>query len=938
MDKGAHYFKCDFQVHTPRDRNWSGSACIAPDERKAYAEKLIRACRIKGIDAIAITDHHDFVFFPYIKRAAETELTDDGTLVDLYKKIVVYPAVELTLASPPCQALLILDSAFPEDLLTSVLTSLAIHPNGDDQSKTAETVPIPQTVAGNFKELYDKLNALVYLRNHFIIFPHVADKGHKTLLRSGFADFYKSMPCVGGYLDGSITALGVGNLSIINGKDRNYGFKAIAVIQTSDNRKETHDDLGTFCTWIKWAEPTAEALRQACLASESRIAQSIPVLPSIHITSIDVSNSKFLGQVYLELNPQYNALIGGRGTGKSTILEYLRWGLCDQFPNTAEEDEELPRYQEKRKKLIEKTLLPFDSTVQISFVKNDIPHVLRRKAKTNEILLKIGLGEFELCSEDNARNLLPIQAYSQKQLSSVGVSNDELKRLIYSPIRQTLAEYNSKFEKLRADIRGCYELRLRKRSMHTEIERNELELKSLMEQIEGLRKELTGISDEDKIIIASHGQYDSFEQLVDGWASELGATRESILSLINELDMFPTPVPVEIKLPDPEKEVISQIYKEVNKIYTESKSALKSLEENFDINKESLAKYRNLLNSWNVVIKEHKQKYETAKQKSSAHEATLTRMQKVEERIREIVKALSEKKQSILKAGEPEAKFTALKKQWSAAHKERADLLERQCVELGVLSDNNLKASLGRGVGTGQVEESLKKIVSGANVRKDKIENLCGRISDSSDAIQVWHKILAELEDLAVTDIIKNPGAVLPETPILSSLGFTINDLRRISEKINVENWIDLFLVQLEDLPLFQYRTREGEYIEFSDASAGQQATALMHVLLNQEGPPLIIDQPEDDLDNQMVSEIATLVWQAKKNRQLIFTSHNANIVVNGDAELVACCDYKITGDQSKGEIKIQGAIDIDNIRAEITRVMEGGERAFKLRKEKYGF
>ena len=179
---------------------------------------------------------------------------------------------------------------------------------------------------------------------------------------------------------------------------------------------------------------------------------------------------------------------------------------------------------------------------------------------------------------------------------------------------------------------------------------------------------------------------------------------------------------------------------------------------------------------------------------------------------------------------------------------------------------------------------------------------------------------------------------ILPTTPILSSTEFTANDLRKMAEKVTSENWIDLFLAQLDDLPLFEYRTREGEYIEFTDASAGQQATALMHVLLNQEGPPLIIDQPEDDLDNQMVSNIATLIWEAKKKRQLMFTSHNANIVVNGDSELVVCCGYKVIGDQSKGEIKKAGAIDIEDIRTEITEVMEGEEEAFKLRQEKYGF
>ena len=50
----------------------------------------------------------------------------------------------------------------------------------------------------------------------------------------------------------------------------------------------------------------------------------------------------------------------------------------------------------------------------------------------------------------------------------------------------------------------------------------------------------------------------------------------------------------------------------------------------------------------------------------------------------------------------------------------------------------------------------------------------------------------------------KNPSAVLPITPILSTISFTANDLRKIAEKINSENWIDLFLVQLDDLPLFE--------------------------------------------------------------------------------------------------------------------------------------
>ena len=69
--------------------------------------------------------------------------------------------------------------------------------------------------------------------------------------------------------------------------------------------------------------------------------------------------------------------------------------------------------------------------------------------------------------------------------------------------------------------------------------------------------------------------------------------------------------------------------------------------------------------------------------------------------------------------------------------------------------------------------------------------------------------------------------------------------------------------------------------------------------LLKQSGPPLVIDQPEDDLDNQIIFEIVKRIWEAKTHRQLIVSSHNANLVVNGDAELVVWCNYRVAGDFS---------------------------------------
>jgi len=75
-----------------------------------------------------------------------------------------------------------------------------------------------------------------------------------------------------------------------------------------------------------------------------------------------------------------------------------------------------------------------------------------------------------------------------------------------------------------------------------------------------------------------------------------------------------------------------------------------------------------------------------------------------------------------------------------------------------------------------------------------------------------------------------------------------------------------------------------------------------------------------------------------KQRRQIIFASHNANLVVNGDAELVAWCGYRAMGDQSRGVIAGTGAIDMPDVREAIKKIMEGGEAAFRLRREKYGF
>ncbi|MCP8896726.1 hypothetical protein KYK29_17510 [Shinella daejeonensis] len=80
-DRGAHYHCCDFQVHSPRDLQWNGGNHVTEAERMAYAARLVEACREKGLNAIAVTDHHDMAFVPFVKRAALAETDANGALL-----------------------------------------------------------------------------------------------------------------------------------------------------------------------------------------------------------------------------------------------------------------------------------------------------------------------------------------------------------------------------------------------------------------------------------------------------------------------------------------------------------------------------------------------------------------------------------------------------------------------------------------------------------------------------------------------------------------------------------------------------------------------------------------------------------------------------------------------------------------------------------------
>ena len=123
--------------------------------------------------------------------------------------------------------------------------------------------------------------------------------------------------------------------------------------------------------------------------------------------------------------------------------------------------------------------------------------------------------------------------------------------------------------------------------------------------------------------------------------------------------------------------------------------------------------------------------------------------------------------------------------------------------------------------------------------------------------------------------------------------------------------------------------------------STGQKATAVLLLLLLESEAPLIVDQPEDDLDNRFITEgVVPRMREEKQRRQFIFATHNANLPVLGGAELIL--GLTAAGEAGAGQATIapehSGSIDTPSVRELVEDLLEGGKEAFETRRLRYGF
>ena len=166
---------------------------------------------------------------------------------------------------------------------------------------------------------------------------------------------------------------------------------------------------------------------------------------------------------------------------------------------------------------------------------------------------------------------------------------------------------------------------------------------------------------------------------------------------------------------------------------------------------------------------------------------------------------------------------------------------------------------------------------------------------------------------------------------ILTTMGkwVTKSALERCAFEDRPEIKVSKAVVMADESKTYQVR-------DFSILSLGQQQSILLSILLfSKSKTPLIIDQPEDNLDSEFIYKtLVRSLRSIKEHRQVIIVTHNANIAVLGDAELI----IPLRGASELSVIRDRGSIDTTETKDIVCTILEGSRKAFKRRQEVYGF
>lgn len=867
---GARWWKFDFHTHTPASVDFSARELEPEDWLKAFMEK--------EIDCVAITDHNSGEWIDTLQQ--ELKNIEDRE-PDWYRPLYLFPGIEIS-ADGGVHILAIFGCDKGKSHIDELIGAIDYQgTKGDSDGVTTKSVtkvvdeiakrggiPIPAHVDKEDTGLF-KLKGTTrqqILKNENI---YAMELGK---IESHIYQFYK---------------------------DKKFQWTEIT---GSDTHDFSHEDFGTF-TWIKMAKPSIVGLKLALIDGIASVNRDIHTDPNRRVKyfleELEICMAKHIGRsepLSCRFSPFLNAIIGGRGTGKSTLLEFMRLAL--------QRDQEIPDTLENESRQYfdvgGANLLIEDSKISLIYRKGEVRYRLNWSPNSDCPSLEAEKDDDTWKPFDGEiKSLLPVRIYSQKQIFELAKKPSALIEIIDEAPQVDAARIKIQ----NRDLVNRYK--------HIENERRELNDKIAEES--RLRGEFSDLTRQ-------------IEQIEKSGHREVMQRYRLRQQQLNELENLEKKwKEVRDHLFETQKNIVPSDFNK--QVFSENSDILSDLQETND-------EWRTIHNKLNDLAKEAESiltEWQTQKNTSDWMQALKTEMAQYNQLHSEL------EQQGI----DPD-RYPSLLTQ----HKDVQQ-------ELDLISKHQLRQ---------QVLEIKKKEVFEQIIekRRELTEN---RIKFLDSVLKGNQFVSIEVQPFGedwssvekrIRDILQCPDRFIPDFEDLKKiyrnggdkkiekLKERIESIRKREEfaknklfatrlqKLLPESMIDLSLWFPEDkLKITLLSTNNKTHKPLESGSPGEKAAALLAFILSYGDEPLLLDQPEDDLDNKLISNhIVRQLRKTKSNRQVIVVTHNANIVVNGDAEIVFPLDIVCT------ETRIQHAANIQEkkVRDAICDILEGGEKSFEKR------
>lgn len=859
FENGSEIVRVDFHLHTKADREFQYQG-----DENSYVNDYVDKLEAENIRVGIITNHNKFDVDEYkaIKRAAKR------------RDIFILPGVELSIkeGANGVHTLIVFN---PDEWLT----------NGQDHiSRVIDSLflGIDNPSNENTRCKDDLINAIKDLndlnKDYFMIFAHVEQK-------SGFWN-----ECEGGLIETLSHKEEFKQRVLAFQKVRTrdkaqnvcawMGYK-IANVEGSDPKQISEIGKGKQKTYVKIGAFSYNSIKYSLCDYENRVYSEIPQINHGYVTEMKCIGGKLEGQAFLPSH-ELNTLIGIRGSGKSSVLEVLRYGLSLEV---AEPDN---KYKTNLVKTvlgnggkIEITIIDkYKSKYKISRIKEEEPEIydvnnIRVPIHVNDIIsnpLYFGQKDLALTRAGYEMELLDkivgdaAVDVSREMRGVNALIVTYLKKYIeVSDIPNKIEELNSMNEEIQQRLKIFKENGIdEKLKKQTTCNGDLVKLSSIFNRLQVIRDSLSKSCEIDEID----------ELKLDNYITEYN--QDIIVKANEQVNKI---IHIIAKI-DKEVVILSDNVNVLGNIKEELKERIDSLKEEF-------AEIKREINDDTLDVDSYVQ-YQ--KQLAANNEEIKSYMLKLKEKdsIEELLRKFFEDRKNILRK-----QYESYKVSIDGINERQGELK----INITYLGDKD------------NFRDNLTKEFKGTGITNGKFDVLIEKYDEFADIIQDYFLDNSRLLKEELTDAMFIKISSVLKDNYENLLSYTT------SNKIEIV---------YHNKPLSKH-------------SLGQRASALILFILTQNDSDLIIiDQPEDDLDNQVIyKELIQTIRKKKKDMQFIFATHNANIPVLGDAEKVVAIEYDADNEIINLE---QGSIDSETIHKKIVDIMEGGEEAFEKRKEIYNY